>query len=135
MFGPATDQDVRRWQTRDAHTLVDLISDSAKHDLPPLAWRVALGGLVGEVVCDFDDRQATFDRWAEFLGAVRRPEGPHVNGMRRLWAVAEQVGKRRAKVGIIANLLPAPCPSCDGDGDTGSTPCTACDGTGNKKGD
>lgn len=144
VFGPVTDHERRRWQSRDASALVELLKEAAARELPPLAWRLGINGLLGQVTGDFDTRRATFDLWVDFLEAAPQEEQFFMTGLLKLRAFTEDYGPRRIKVGVIADLLADPCPACGGQGnfttedDNGTetdVACPACGGLGTRKED
>ncbi|MFF2077100.1 hypothetical protein ACFVXG_20350 [Kitasatospora sp. NPDC058162] len=90
LLGPATEQDMTRWQLKGAKVLVELLTHAFHEKLPSLDWRLGTGsslyGTVQQPTFDSKEKRSAFDRWTSYLDAVRWPEHAGPGGRARLRA-------------------------------------------------
>jgi len=91
-------------QIRAAGVLIDLLANAAEQGLPPVAWMVTGGGsLVGHCLGASDvQRRASFEAWADLVGAHRLPDDVAPLWTVELRARAEDV--RACRVDVVAWL-------------------------------
>lgn len=106
LLGPITEQDMTRWQIKGNKALTELLTHAFHERLPALDWRIGTGssliGTVQQPTFDARQKRAAFDRWADYLGAVRWPDYTGSDGRTRLRAKVEDY--RGVHVTITADL-------------------------------